>query len=409
MNKKTSKWIILLMLVLGTAILNYSNMIFASHGADVMSLYGCTATQLAAITSVTYLPGAFLSIFIGRMMDKRGAKGIMVVCMIAATVLFFLRTILTSYWPLFLCTLLAGIFLVCTAVAPAKLIAGWFPPKEIPIAMGIYGSAPGVGIALAFLTSVFTSNIKVQLWIVTVASLVLAVMWIAFGQEIAAGKEAPVNENGPKPSMKRLLKNKNLLIVTWCSFVGCGNCLGVNTYLVTALVEKGMAIGNAAMLATILNFFIIAGGILSGWVVSKMKNINIPYTVSCILGGVCPLLVWLLPVGAFTYIFAFLAGFGFAGAVAINMGRVPLLPLTKEISMEEIGTANGICNVGISLGGFLMPIIVAAIAEAISKTDGISFNAVFIICCVVFIATMLLAFMIPELGENGKLAKAARK
>ena len=91
------------------------------------------------------------------------------------------------------------------------------------------------------------------------------------------------------------------------------------------------------------------------------------------------------------------------------MGRVPLLPLTKEISMEEIGTANGICNVGISLGGFLMPIIVAAIAEAISKTDGISFNAVFIICCVVFIATMLLAFMIPELGENGKLAKAARK
>ena len=72
MQKSSYRWAILFILVFGTAMLNFSNLIFASRPTDVMAQFNMTQGQLTAISTVGQLPGAFFSIWLGHMFDKKG-------------------------------------------------------------------------------------------------------------------------------------------------------------------------------------------------------------------------------------------------------------------------------------------------------------------------------------------------
>lgn len=55
-QKSSMRWVILFILVFGTAMLNFSNLIFASRPTDVMEQFNMTQTQLTAISTVGQLP-----------------------------------------------------------------------------------------------------------------------------------------------------------------------------------------------------------------------------------------------------------------------------------------------------------------------------------------------------------------
>ena len=75
-----------------------------------MALYRCTAPQLAAIASISFLPGAVLSVPFGRWIDRVGSKKVLCVGFAAASVCLLLRIWVKTYWPLLSLTLIAGIF-----------------------------------------------------------------------------------------------------------------------------------------------------------------------------------------------------------------------------------------------------------------------------------------------------------
>ena len=68
------KWTVLAILMVGTAILYYSNMIFAVRAPDTMAKFAINEGQLAAISTIGCLPGAFLSVVVGRVLDRKGVK-----------------------------------------------------------------------------------------------------------------------------------------------------------------------------------------------------------------------------------------------------------------------------------------------------------------------------------------------
>ena len=69
-QKSSMRWVILFILVFGTAMLNFSNLIFASRPTDVMEQFNMTQTQLTAISTVGQLTGAVFSVWLGHMIDK---------------------------------------------------------------------------------------------------------------------------------------------------------------------------------------------------------------------------------------------------------------------------------------------------------------------------------------------------
>lgn len=405
-RKSGYRWVILIILTIGTMLLNYSNMVFAFRGADILTEYSMTPTMLAAITSISFLPGVFLSVFVGKLADKLGSKKVMIIFMALTAVFFILRAFVSNYPALFACTLAAGICLVPTNVVPAKLLRLWFPDSEMQIAYGIYGNAPGLGTTLASFTVFIFGPVKNTLLFVGIVAVVLVVLWAALGKNSPkyAVQEGVMEEAAPeKGAMKKLLKKKDIWLICICGAVGCGAMLTANTNLVIGMQAKGMEIAQASGMNQAMNTTLLIGGILSGFIVAAVKNINISFFVQN-LGAIFFAIAWLAPVGSYTLPLIVVGSFIISGNINVNMSRVSLLPLTKEVAVRDLGVVNGVANTAISLGGFGIPIIATAIASA---TGAINYNTLIIIVLVLYLLSGVLGMFIPELGPKGKLARAA--
>ena len=176
------KWAVLAVLVMGTAMLNYSNMVFASRPLDVMAQYGMDQAQLTAISSIAVLPGAFFSIALGNWFDKHGSRGVRYVgaALIALAACCQLwRVYADSYVALFAITFLSGTFFLPTQVLPAKLIEAWFPRRQMGTAMGVFGASAGVGIMAVFAFGSLFPSTTVALLSCAAGFACVALLWAA--------------------------------------------------------------------------------------------------------------------------------------------------------------------------------------------------------------------------------------
>ena len=354
-----------------------------------MALYRCTAPQLAAIASISFLPGAVLSVPFGRWIDRVGSKKVLCVGFAAASVCLLLRIWVKTYWPLLSLTLIAGIFLVPTGVAPAKLLGEWFSSKEMPVAFGLYGSSAGLGAAIGFATGNLFPSVRAAFLVIAVLPLLLSGAWLLSGELAAPGA---VNGSAPAVGgMPSVLRSRNLWKVAVCAFIASGVSLVLNTYLTRALTFKGALPSAAAAIGTILNLSMIAGGVLGGGLTAKVGRYNRLFLVLCVSGGALLLAAWFVPFGAFTYLAFPLAALVLSGAVCLNMAKISLLPLIGEYKPEEVATANGVSNMCMSFGSFLLPVLVSAAA-------GERYPLVFLLAAGAFSAAGILGNWMPELG-----------
>lgn len=389
MTKRRKRWLVLVLLSLGTAFVNYSNIFLAARADDVMALYRCTAPQLAAIASISFLPGAVLSVPFGRWIDRVGSKKVLCVGFAVASVCLLLRIWVRTYWPLLSLTLIAGIFLVPTGVAPAKLLGEWFSSKEMPVAFGLYGSSAGLGAAIGFATGNLFPSVRAAFLVIAVLPLLLSGAWLLSGELAAPGA---VNGSAPAVrGMPSVLRSRNLWKVAVCAFIASGVSLVLNTYLTRALTFKGALPSAAAAIGTILNLSMIAGGVLGGGLTAKVGRYDRLFLVLCVSGGALLLAAWFVPFGAFTYLAFPLAALVLSGAVCLNMAKISLLPLIGEYKPEEVATANGVSNMCMSFGSFLLPVLVSAAA-------GERYPLVFLLAAGAFSAAGILGSRMPELG-----------
>ena len=354
-----------------------------------MALYRCTAPQLAAIASISFLPGAVLSVPFGRWVDRVGSKKVICAGFAAASVCLLLRIWVKTYWTLLSLTLIAGIFLVPTSVAPAKLLGEWFSSKKMPIAFGLYGSSAGLGAAIGFATGNLFSSVRAAFLVIAVLPLLLLVVWLLSGELAASGT---MNDSTPAVrGMSSVLRSKNLWKVAACAFIASGVSLVLNTYLTRALTFKGALPSSAAAIGTILNLSMIVGGVLGGGIMAKVGRYNRLFLVLCLSGGALLLAAWFVPFGVFTYLAFPLAALILSGAVCLNMAKIPLLPLIGEYKPEEVATANGVSNMCMSFGSFLLPVLVSAAA-------GERYLLVFLLAAGTFSAAGIIGSRMPELG-----------
>jgi NNP family nitrate/nitrite transporter-like MFS transporter len=404
-QKHAYRWVILFVTVLCTTVLNYSNLIFAARAVDVMNQFSMNQAQLAAVATIGMLPGAFLSIILGALLDKKGIKKITGIFFLLSTLFLVWRVFATSYIQLLLITVAVGIFFLPTNIVSPKLVGMWFGREEIGIAMGIWGAAAGIGTTLAFATGNLFPSGQAAFASCAILSAALTALWFILIRESPPGldgKEMPAPPPPPSGSFGKVFKSANMWKVMFCCGFAVGCALLVNTYLTQALIlEKGLNPVNAGFVSTLLNVCLIIGGVISGFVVSKSRRINIPYAFICIAGGIGYYIVWSVPFGTLTYVVLALTGVIVSGSIGVNMTRVPLLPLTGDFGMENVATAAGANNTALGIMAFIIPTVVAAVAKD-------NFGLVFIIAAVILVIVGLVGMTIPELGESGKLAQAEK-
>lgn len=395
-QSKAYKWIVLAILVVGSAILYYSNMIFAVR-PDTMSTFNIGAAELTAISTIGCLPGAFLSVLIGKVLDDKGVKRFTALGLVLTVACMVWRIFAHTYVELFIATVLIGTFLLPITIVGPKMVGGLFKPEEMPLAMGFFGAAGGVGTTLAFATGNLFPTLAAAFAGVSILGGVLLLTWLLLVKE---PPKAPVMQNDAgKGNLGKVLKSKNMWLVMICTGFAVGAALLVNTHLTVSFIEKGAPEQMASTIGTVLNLCLIIGGIAAGAVIGKLGKINVPYAFICIVGGAFYLLAYLLPVSGLTYVLVALGGLICSGSVGVSFTRIPLLPLTGDFGPECIGTATGMNQTALGIMSFALPTIIAAIA-------GDNNLMVFCIAFGLLVICGVVGMIIPELGEKGKLAKA---
>ena len=406
-NEKTAnfRWLVLLILVFGNGILNFSNLIFASRPTEIMALFNITQAQLTAIATVGMLPGALFSIYIGKLMDKRGIRLIPGIMLAIAALCMIWRVFAASYVELFIITLLAGTFFLPISVIAPKLIGQWFPPQQIGTAIGLFGAAAGVGTTCAFaLGNVFPST-EYAFGVIAAGYVVMLFLWLLFAKENAATKVTPTEKGLSREvsgSISMVVKSKNMWFVMIAGGLSVGAALLLNTYLVNAFISKGLEVSAASGIATLLNVCLIIGGILSGIVVSKLGLYNIPYVIICVCGAILYYISYMIPISTLTYILVAVGAIVVSGSIGVNMARIPLLPMTGDFGPESVGVAGGMNNTAIGICAFIVPTLIATFV-------GDNYTGIFTVFVVLLVICAVAGGMLlPELGENGTLAQKMR-
>lgn len=404
--KSPTRWVVLFTLVVGMIVMNIGNFVFSTNPGPMMAKYNMDQAQLTALTTISLLPGAFFSIILGNFFDKKGPKAVRFVgaAMIAAAALCQLaRVYVDSYGVLVVLTFLSGSLFLPTQVLPAKLIGAWFDAKEGSLAMGIYSAAAGTGVLLAFGLAAVVPDTFMSLMICFLAFVLVTVLWVFFGKLPEGAPQTFAQPEAGKGGFKALLKSKNLWMVMLCNGVAASMPTLLNSYLVNVLLAKGMTTEVAALLGMVLSAFMIVGSIVQGSIVAKLGKMNKEYLVACGLAGVLLFAVYPAPNDVLTIVFLCAGGFCAAGGMAVNFGRVSLLPLTGDFGPESIGAAGGMVNTAMGLCGFVLPTSVASIF-------GANYFAVFATIGAFFILIAIVGgLIIPELGERGELAQKAKQ
>ena len=403
MQQKSSslRWVILFVLTLGTAMLNFSNLIFASRPVDVMAQFNLSQAQLTAISTVGQLPGAFLSVYLGHLVDKKGVRWLPGVLLALAAACQIWRIFAGDFISLMIITFCAGALFLPTQILQGKLLGAWFSREQMGFAMGIYGAGAGIGTTLAFAFGGLFPTIQSAFTAIAVGYVIVTILWFVFISMPSNAAAGPVPEM-PKGNLSKVFKSKSMWMVMICGGLAVGAALLLNSYIINAFIGKGLDPTAASGIATLLNVCLLIGSILSGIVVSKVGRYNLPYIVICIGGAVLYLLAYLLPISGFTYVLVAVGGIVVAGSIGVNMSRIPLLPMTGEFGPEDIGAAGGMCNTAVGVCAFVIPVIIATFV-------GDNYTAIFTIMAIFLVIIAIVGGIImPELGEKGALAKKLR-
>lgn len=406
------KWVVLFLMVFGTAMLNFSNLVFSARSVDVMMQFNMDQAQLTAISGIGVLPGALFSVFLGNYFDKKGPKSIRY----AGAILLFLaaacqiwRVFAGSYVELFIITFLAGTFFLPTQVLPAKMLGAWFDRSEMGTAMGVFGAAAGIGITCAFAVGGVFPTTTAALAFCAGGYVLVAVLWLftakmpdrAASADVA--DEPGAAEDAPQVSVGAVLKSKNMWLVMICGGLAAGAPLLYNSYVMNAFIAKGMDPALTSLIGVVFNICLVIGAIVTGFIVSKVGRYNRVYTAFPIVSGVALLVSYLVPAGPQTFVLAAIAALFGACTVSVNMARISLVPLTGDFGPENIGIAGGMNNTAMGLCMFVLPTISAVLL-------GDNYLGVFITLLAFFVIMAVCGgILLPELGEKGELARKHRE
>ena len=249
--------------------------------------------------------------------------------------------------------------------AGVKLITAWFGRSDRGRAMGLYMTAPTLGVIVtnamvpAFARVFDWASIYQIFGVVTVATGVLCFFLLTDAPPRPAA-ESPLDKGMPRPSARQLLRNRNLVFLTFAGFGGMWGSFGF-VFWVNALLVRGhgMSAIDAGSIVALFGVGALIGnpvmGFLSDW-----------------LGGVrrVPIVVCLVCFAMLLLTFGWIESTALFWVVAPVLGAAafafhPLLGamVAESAGLALAGTATGVTNACWQLGTIVVPLVVGVVYQ----------------------------------------------
>jgi len=304
--------------------------------------FGWLATLGVALT----IPGRVL---IGGLVDRFGPRIVYTALLLLLAIPVALLGFAQNFWQLAALRLCIGL-VGCGFVVGIRMIADWFPPRQLGLAEGIYGGWGNAGSALAALTlpavAIFLGW-RVALSLAAVPMLVWAVVYWKGVSDVPAGR---VFRRRPVESNFSPWKDRSAMALAVAYLAVFGSELCVVSFLPKLFFDKFevsiLFAGMYAALFGIMNLVARPGG---GWLADRLGRKRILLALLACVAIAYPLLgaAPTLPLAIVAVLFASAFVQAAEGAV---FATVPL------VSPRDTGRIAGIVGAAGNVGGVLFPL-----------------------------------------------------
>ncbi|MBT0670688.1 MFS transporter [Novosphingobium profundi] len=238
--------------------------------------FGWSRTQISAAVSLMMLATALSMPFVGRLVDRFGARRILIPSIVLLAGCFAAVPFVTYYWQFMAAYLAMGTLAVGTNSVPyMRILATWFDRRR-GLAIGIAGS--GTGLGFAYVPLLTEALIRHWGWQGTYFGLAAVLLGITLPLAVLVLRESPAGNPAdperPASSGTGLLpseamKTRDFWILAGI-FVGLAFVLyGLIPHLVPMLIDRGIPAGTAALIASVFGLAAFGGRLLIGCLIDK--------------------------------------------------------------------------------------------------------------------------------------------
>ena len=352
-----------------TAMFWFSNYAYIPTFTPYLKAEGISYAMIGTIGGAYGLAQLVLRVPIGIASDRLGKRKIFIILGTAlgtlSSLLLFTTTSPVLIWLFrFLSGSSSSMWVVYTV-----LFSGYFEDGKAASRISLLGIANTGGMLLAKMTGSLMAEgfgYKSAFLLSAAVGAIGIILSIFVKENVPAARE--------KPGIRELLfavKNRNLLVMSVLAiFSQMAMFATINTFTPEAAAELGADSLQQGFLSTLSSIPALFAAMLLGWLFSKKVNLRFLVSLSLLLGAVGSAMTAFASSLAMIYISVVIASLGFGMAMNSFMSHC-----TLTVDPRYRSVAMGFYQAIYSIGMFLGPVIVGAVAELSGIKEGILFAA----------------------------------
>jgi len=377
------RWVVLGVAWLATVSLFITHNIPAGRPHDLIPDLGLSQVQHSLTITGPILGIAVAAMLGGALADRYGSRLVVGVGAILGGLGALFRTFVGGFAPMFGLSIILGVGTALVFSNLPKIVAVWFPPKQVGLATGFYYTGIGVGTATGLAVSSVFATWQQACLITGIAALVVAALWTILGRSGPMATMGTELSAGLRQSLRHSVRVKDIWIVFVVLFLSLGAILSYLSSLPVMLQQiHNVPPGAAALFSSVVVYAMVCGQFFLP-ILSDRLGLRKPVVVwSMVLGAVLVFLTWVSAISVVTWILGALGGF-FLGYLAVLLTFPVELP---TIGPKFAGGAAGIVLTGEHLGGFLfMPWVFTPIAASSPTTGYLAISVAIVIAAILMI------------------------
>jgi MFS family permease len=367
-----ARWIsvpnrILAVLCLMYFVLYIDRVNIATVGPRMTAELGLTNTQFGLVISAFSYPYALIQLFGGRIIDRLGARRMLLLCGAAVCIVTVLTGLVGGMASLFALRLALGIGEGFAFPAATRAMATWLPPARWGFAQGITHAAARLGNAVT--PPMLVGLMALVSWrgafvVLGLASAIWVILWLAVTKNDPERQpRAPATAPATIPWLQLARRIAPVTAVDFCY----GWTLWVFlTWLPSFFLKSfGLDLAHSALfsggvlLAGVAGDW--AGGYASDRIYRRTGNLETARR-NVIIVGMLGAFVFLVPV-VLTHDLTTVALCLSAAFFCSELVVAPIWAVPMDIAPRHAGTASGMMNFGFGLAGILSPLVFGAAVD----------------------------------------------
>lgn len=368
-NDLKGQWSALWISFLTIIVMYIPYMAYTTKTTDIMEGLSLNYSMVGLLASLTALAGGLVLPFGGMLVDKWGAKNVIILGLIINSVGQLVFSFASSFEMLAFSRIVVGISVGLLFVGPITMTIRWFEQSsKMGVGLGILVTTDGLGTAGAvYLFSMILSYFgwRTGSVIGAIFPIIMLIISMVFLKEAPhfLNKSKSENNTGFLKDYLHVISNRNV-ITGGLFLVGLWGSYTIAVYWIPTILmdEKGWSAGLTAFIGASYALAGVISPLIFGPLSDKMDKrkplvlmAGVGMTLSFVgfaiafATGQYLLLAIMLPISGF---------FAYGG-----------LPLCYAMSADSVGiklsaTANGfILSIGLLLGGFIYPLVIGYIKD----------------------------------------------